>query len=110
MTTKWDSRGCLFRADCTYRLTVAKDVPAGQLWALILYSENTRRPYDNGGAELRDVSIDSMLSGLDFNSNGSINLYVGTRETLENPGQPRENIRVIAVADWGHGQQAARFW
>ncbi|MCT0219769.1 DUF1214 domain-containing protein [Synechococcus sp. CS-1329] len=78
MTTKWDSRGCLFQADCTYRLTVAKDVPAGQLWALILYSENTRRPYDNGGAELRDVSIDSMLSGLDFNSNGSINLYVGT--------------------------------
>jgi hypothetical protein len=31
------------------------------------------------------------------------------KETLENPGQPRENTRVIAVADWGHGQQAARF-
>jgi hypothetical protein len=30
------------------------------------------------------------------------------RETLENPGQPRENIRVIAGADSVHGQQAAR--
>ena len=31
-----------------------------------------------------------------------------TKETLENPGQPRENIRVSAGADWVYGQQAAR--
>jgi regulator of protease activity HflC (stomatin/prohibitin superfamily) len=31
------------------------------------------------------------------------------KETLENPGQPRENTCVIAVANWGHGRQAARF-
>ena len=29
-------------------------------------------------------------------------------EALENPSHPRENTRVIAGADWVHGQQAAR--
>jgi len=33
-----------------------------------------------------------------------------SRETLENPGHPRENDPVIAGADWVHGQQAARIW
>ena len=32
----------------------------------------------------------------------------GSRETLENPGQPRENTRVCVGADWVHGHQAAR--
>ena len=48
MTTKRDSDGNLLRADRTYRLHVPADVPVGQFWALTLYSENTRRPYDNG--------------------------------------------------------------
>ncbi|WP_193814327.1 hypothetical protein [Cyanobium sp. LEGE 06143] len=30
------------------------------------------------------------------------------KEALENPSHPRENIPVIAGADWVHGQQAAR--
>lgn len=30
------------------------------------------------------------------------------RETLENPGQPRENTRVSAGTDWVQGQQAAQ--
>ncbi|MBE9172699.1 hypothetical protein IQ216_06240 [Cyanobium sp. LEGE 06143] len=31
-----------------------------------------------------------------------------SKEALENPSHPRENIPVIAGADWVHGQQAAR--
>jgi hypothetical protein len=30
------------------------------------------------------------------------------RETLENPGNPRDNCPVITGMDWVHGQQAAR--
>lgn len=97
MTTKRDSRGCLFRADRTYRLTVPKDVPVGQFWALTLYSENTRRPYDNGGAEIRDVSIDSMLSGLNFNSNGSIDLYIGNRAPV---GCERNFLKTVSDDGW----------
>ena len=79
MTTKRDSKGVLLRADKTYKLHVPKDVPVGQFWALTLYSENTRRPYDNGGTELRDVSLDSKMKDLKYNGDGSIDLYIGAK-------------------------------
>ena len=37
-----------------------------------------------------------------------VSLVLLSRETLENQGQPRENTHLIAVAGWGHVQQAAR--
>ena len=77
MTTKRDGNGNLLRADKTYRLRVPKDVPVGQFWALTLYSENTRRPYDNGGTDIRSANLDSRLTDLTYNPDGSIDLYVG---------------------------------
>ena len=79
MTTKRDSRGDLLRADKTYKLRVPKDVPVGQFWALTLYSENTRRPYDNGGIDIRSANLDSRLTDLVVNADGSIDLYVGAK-------------------------------
>jgi hypothetical protein len=77
MTTKRDNKGDLLRADKTYKLKVPQDVPVGQFWALTLYSENTRRPYDNGGADIRSANLDSRLPDLVKNPDGSIDLYVG---------------------------------
>jgi hypothetical protein len=77
MTTKRDSDGDMLRADRTYVLHVPADVPVGQFWSLTLYSENTRRPYDNGGTEISDVSLDSRMEQLQYNDDGSIDLYVG---------------------------------
>jgi len=77
MTTKRDSEGRMLRADQTYRLRVPKDVPVGQFWSLTLYSENTRRPYDNGGTDIRSTSLDSRDKQLKFNDDGSIDLFVG---------------------------------
>ena len=77
MTTKRDSRGNTLRADKTYRLRVPKDVPVGQFWALTLYSENTRRPYDNGGDDERSANLDSTLDDLRYNVDGSVDLYIG---------------------------------
>ena len=79
MTTKRDSKGNLLRADKTYKLHVPKDVPVGQFWALTLYSENTRRPYDNGGAEVRSVNLDSKLKDLKRNADGSVDLFIGAK-------------------------------
>jgi hypothetical protein len=79
MTTKRDSQGRMLRADKTYRLRVPKDVPVGQFWALTLYSENTRRPYDNGGTEIRSVNLDSTDPDLKRNADGSVDLYIGAR-------------------------------
>src|SRR5512137_597571 len=77
MTTKRDAKGNPFRADRTYRLRVPKDVPVAQFWAVTLYSENTRRPYDNGGADARSVDLDSKLEDLKRNADGSIDVFVG---------------------------------
>ena len=79
MTTKRDSSGSLLRADKTYKLSVPQNVPVGQFWALTLYSENTRRPYDNGGTEIRSASLDSKMTDLKYNSDGSIDLYIGAQ-------------------------------
>jgi hypothetical protein len=83
MTTKRDNNGQLLRADKTYRLHVPANVPAKQFWSLTLYSEQTRRPYENGGAEISSVSLDSRMKQLQFNSDGSIDLYVGVKPPKE---------------------------
>ena len=79
MTTKRDNIGNLLRADKTYVLHVPKDVPVAQFWSLSLYSENTRRNYDNGGTEIASASLDSKMKQLQFNEDGSIDLYIGAK-------------------------------
>jgi hypothetical protein len=79
MTTKRDATGALLRADRTYRLHVPHDVPVGQFWSLTLYSENTRRPYDNGGTTIASISLDSTTKDLKYNADGSVDLFVGAK-------------------------------
>ena len=79
MTTKRDATGALLRADKTYKLHVPKDVPVAQFWALTLYSENTRRPYDNGGTETRSVDLGSKMKDLKRNADGSVDLFIGAK-------------------------------
>lgn len=79
MTTKRDNHGNLLRADRNYRLHVPADVPVKQFWSLSLYSENTRRNYDNGSDEIAAVSLDSRMDQLKYNADGSIDLYVGAK-------------------------------
>jgi hypothetical protein len=79
MTTKRDATGALLRADRTYRLHVPKYVPVAQFWALTLYSENTRRPYDNGGTETRSVDLGSKMADLKRNADGSVDLFIGAK-------------------------------
>jgi hypothetical protein len=69
----------MLRADRNYRLRVPAHVPVKQFWSLTLYSENTRRPYDNGGTEIRHVSLDSHMKQLKYNGDGGIDLYIGPK-------------------------------
>jgi hypothetical protein len=96
MTTKRDSDGNMLRADRNYKLHVPADVPVKQFWSLTLYSEHTRRPYDNGGTEISDVSLGSRTEGLIANADGSVDLYVG-------PGAPEglESNHLKTVGDDG---------
>ena len=79
MTTKRDNNGELLRADRTYRLHIPANVPVKQFWSLTLYSEETRRPYDNGGTKINSISLDSHMKQLQYNNDGSIDLYVGAQ-------------------------------
>ena len=79
MTSKRDSQGRTLRADRTYKLHVPPKVPVGQFWALTLYSENTRRAYDNGGTEIRSVNLESTMKDLKQNNDGSVDLFIGPK-------------------------------
>ncbi|MEU7183917.1 MULTISPECIES: DUF1214 domain-containing protein [Streptomyces] len=97
LTSKRDSRARLVRADRTYRLHVPADVPVAQFWSLTLYSEDTRRPYDNGGTEIRSVSLDSRDEQLKFNDDGGIDLYIGPTA----PAGARSNwVKTVAPDGW----------
>jgi hypothetical protein len=97
MTTKRDAKGNLFRADRTYRLSVPKDVPVAQFWAITLYSESTRRPYDNGGAGTRSVNLDSKLKDLKRNADGSVDLFIGVKAPA---GFERNFMKTVGDDGW----------
>jgi hypothetical protein len=97
MTTKRDNNGDLLRADRNYKLHVPADVPVKQFWSLTLYSEDTRRPYDNGGTEISDVSLDSRMDQLQYNDDGSIDLFVGP-EAPE--GMESNHLKTVGDDGW----------
>jgi hypothetical protein len=97
MTTKRDSKGNPFRADRTYKLPVPKDVPVAQFWSLTLYSENTRRPYDNGGTEIRSTSLDSKTPDLTYNADGSVDLFIGAKAPA---GFDRNFMKTVGEDGW----------
>jgi hypothetical protein len=97
MTTKRDSEGRMLQADKTYKLHVPAKVPVGQFWSLTLYSENTRRPYDNGGTEIRSVSLDSRTKDLKYNKDGSIDLYIGAKAPA---GYEKNYMKTVGNDGW----------
>ncbi|NNL22683.1 MAG: DUF1214 domain-containing protein, partial [Ignavibacteriaceae bacterium] len=97
MTTKRDSEGRFFRADKNYKITIPKDVPVAQFWALTLYSENTRRPYDNGGTELTSANLDSRMEQLQYNDDGSVDIYIGP-DTPE--GMESNHMKTVDEDGW----------
>ena len=97
MTTKRDSNGDLFRADKTYKLTIPKDVPVAQFWSVVLYSENTRRPYDNGLVNLDDVSLSSRMEKIQKNKDGSTDIYIGAKAPK---GMESNYLKTVGKDGW----------
>lgn len=97
MTTKRDSKGRLLRADKTYKLHIPAKVPVGQFWGLTLYSESTRRPYDNGGTELRSANLDSRMKDLKYNGDGSVDLFIGPKAPA---GYENNHLKTVGDDGW----------
>jgi len=97
MTTKRDANGDMLRADRNYVLRVPANVPVAQFWSITLYSENTRRPYENGGTKIRDVSLGSRTDGLQKNADGSVDLYIGPRTPA---GMKSNHLKTVGDDGW----------
>ncbi|WP_339868484.1 DUF1214 domain-containing protein [uncultured Algoriphagus sp.] len=97
MTSKRDSNGDLLRADKTYRLQVPAEVPVKQFWSVTLYSENTRRPYDNGGTELKDATLGSRSEQLKYNEDGSVDIFVGAKAPA---GKESNYLKTVGDDGW----------
>lgn len=97
MTSKRDSKGRMLRADKNYKLHIPKGVPVGQFWSLTLYSENTRRAYDNGGTEVRSASLDSRDKQLKYNADGSVDLYIGPQAAK---GFEQNHMKTVGDDGW----------
>ncbi|HMU01697.1 MAG TPA: DUF1214 domain-containing protein [Amaricoccus sp.] len=97
MTSKRDQNGDMLRADRNYTLHVPADVPVGQFWSVTLYSEETRRPYDNGGIEIADVTKGSRTESLQVNEDGSVDLYFGPDAP---EGMESNHFRTVGDDGW----------
>ena len=97
MTTKRDNKGVMLRADRTYKLRVPAHVPVKQFWSLTLYSENTRRAYDNGGTEIRSASLDSQMKDLKYNADGGVDLFIGPNAPA---GFEMNHMRTVGDDGW----------
>jgi hypothetical protein len=85
MTTKRDSRGDCF-GQSGLIACIPADVPASQFWTLTLYSENTRRAYENRKGTVRSANLDSRLKDLKRNADGSVDLHIGPRRPPDSTG------------------------
>lgn len=97
LAAKRDSKGNLFRADKTYRLRVPADVPVAQFWAVDLYSQDTRRHYENGEGTTRSVAINSRMPDIKRNADGSVDLYIGPKPPA---GEEVNYMKTVGTDGW----------
>lgn len=97
MTAKQDSKGNLLRADKTYRLRIPANVPTAQFWSVDLYSENTRRHYENGLGTVRSVAINSRMQDIKRNPDGSVDLYIGAKPPA---GYESNYMKTVGTDGW----------
>ncbi len=63
-----------FFGENTYKLHVDADVPAKHFWSLAIYDVETRSFIET---EQRGVEFNNRISDLDYNEDGSVDLYLG---------------------------------
>ena len=68
-----DTEGLPLATQKHYRLHVPANVPAKQFWALTAYDAKTAVFFEKGNR----TSLSSLDSGMQFNADGSIELYIG---------------------------------
>ena len=70
-----DSNGDILYGSKTYKVTLPKDVPAKDFWSLVAYDTQTRSELQTSDQPF--PSINSKIAKLDYNDNGSVDIYFG---------------------------------
>jgi hypothetical protein len=99
LEVKKDKDGKALLGQNTYKLHVPANVPAGNFWALTLYSEQTRRLIDNKKAADKALAanLDSRRPGLVKNSDGTVDLYIGPKAPA---GKASNWVQTIPGEGW----------
>jgi hypothetical protein len=70
-----DKDGNMLLGDKNYKVTLPKDVPAKDFWSLVAYDTQTRSELQT--SEMPFPSINSKIANLDYNQDGSVDIYFG---------------------------------
>ncbi|MGI9293219.1 MAG: DUF1214 domain-containing protein [Pseudomonadales bacterium] len=79
LTTHTDDQGHYLDGSKTYKLHLPNGIPAENFWSLVVYSEESRCFIDNGGRDARSVAFNSRMKSLQYNRDGSIDLFIGPK-------------------------------
>ena len=89
-----DGEGGWLFGENTYKLHVNPDVPAKHFWSLAIYDVETRSFIET---EQRGVEFNNRVSDLEYNEDGSVDLYLGPTAP---EGKERNWIQTIPGKTW----------
>ncbi len=76
-----DKDGNMLYGDKNYKVTLPKDVPAKDFWSLVAYDTQTRSELQT--KDMPFPSINSKIAKLDYNKDGSVDIYFGPKAPKE---------------------------
>ena len=83
-----------FDGSKTYKITLPKDAPVGNFWAVTIYDTQTRSMLQT---DQRNSGIDSLQDGLRYNKDGSIDIYYAPKAP---PGFEKNWVQTIPGKSW----------
>ncbi len=78
----------------TYKITLPKDAPMANFWAVTIYDTQTRSMLQT---DQKDAGIDSLKEGLRYNKDGSIDIYFAPKAP---PGYEGNWVQTIPDKSW----------
>lgn len=83
-----------FDGSKSYKISLPKDAPVANFWAVTIYDPQTRSMLQT---DQKAAGVDSLQDGLRYNKDGSIDIYFGPKPT---PGYKNNWVQTIPGKSW----------
>ncbi|MEP4076312.1 DUF1254 domain-containing protein [Haloferula sp.] len=83
-----------FDGSKTYKITLPKDAPIANFWAVTIYDTQTRSMLQT---DQKNAGVDSLQDGLRYNKDGSIDLYYAPKPP---PGYEKNWVQTVPGKSW----------